>query len=62
MSSSEQSVHREWKSQVRDGRVAIQRGYDDMARRARVIRDVEIDQGEQPHPIQGTSSIRQTIA
>lgn len=37
-----QGLHREWRQQVRLGQAAIQRNYDELARRARTIRNAEI--------------------
>jgi transcriptional regulator with XRE-family HTH domain len=37
-----QGLHREWKQQVRLGQAAIQRNYDELARKARTIRNAEI--------------------
>jgi transcriptional regulator with XRE-family HTH domain len=37
-----QGLHREWKQQVRLGQVAIQRNYDELARKATVIRNAEV--------------------
>ncbi len=37
-----QGLHREWKQQVRLGQAAIQRNYDELARRATAIRNAEI--------------------
>ncbi len=36
-----QGLHREWKQQVRLGQAAIQRNYDQLARKARTIRNAE---------------------
>lgn len=37
-----QGLHREWRQQVRLGQAAIQRNYDELARRATTIRNAEI--------------------
>ncbi|GAA4701520.1 helix-turn-helix domain-containing protein [Phytohabitans rumicis] len=37
-----QGLHQEWKHQVRLGQVGIQRNYDELARRATVIRNAEV--------------------
>jgi transcriptional regulator with XRE-family HTH domain len=37
-----QALHQEWKHQVRLGQVGIQRNYDELARRAAVIRNAEV--------------------
>lgn len=37
-----QALHHEWKHQVRLGQVGIQRNYDELARRAAVIRNAEV--------------------
>lgn len=37
-----QGLHREWRQQVRLGQTAIQRNYDELARRATTIRNAEI--------------------
>lgn len=37
-----QGLHREWKQQIRLGQTRIQMNYDDLARRANVIRNAEI--------------------
>jgi transcriptional regulator with XRE-family HTH domain len=37
-----QGVHREWKQQVRLGQAAIQRNYDELARKAKSIRNAEV--------------------
>jgi transcriptional regulator with XRE-family HTH domain len=37
-----QGLHREWKQQVRLGQAAIQRNYDELARKARTIRNAEV--------------------
>jgi hypothetical protein len=37
-----QGIHREWKQQVRLGQAVIQRNYDELARKAKVIRNAEV--------------------
>jgi transcriptional regulator with XRE-family HTH domain len=37
-----QGIHREWKQQVRLGQAAIQRNYDELARKAKTIRNAEV--------------------
>ncbi|BCB80904.1 helix-turn-helix transcriptional regulator [Phytohabitans flavus] len=37
-----QALHQEWRQQVRLGQVGIQRNYDELARRAAVIRNAEV--------------------